>query len=280
MVKRITLLFLILAVCMNSNFIFAAGQVVKVEVDSKSVVFRDAKPYIDAESGRVMVPVRFVAEALGSNVTWNPDNREVHIKKQGQSMILIIGLKRITVNAGSFTIDVAPIIKDGRTFVPVRFVGEALKCQVEWNSAAKTVIIRSVPAKSDSQTGVTAEEQAMLNLVNKARIDAGLKALTFDTALVKTARVKASDMVQNNYFSHDSPTYGSPFDLMAKFGIKYTAAGENIAMNSSVDKAFQAWRNSKGHRENILNSNFNYIGIGIVTKSDGMKVFVQQFIRK
>ena len=85
-------------------------------------------------------------------------------------------------------------------------------------------------------------------------------------------------MVKNNYFDHQSPTYGSPFDMMEKFGISYGIAGENIAGNGTVEKAFDAWMNSTGHRENILNKNFNYVGFGIADSPKYGKIFVQQFI--
>ena len=137
-----------------------------------------------------------------------------------------------------------------------------------------------VPPQSTSvpAAGITQEEQTLLNLVNKARTDAGVRTLAFDMALVKTARLKAADMVQNNYFSHQSPTYGSPFDMMRQFGITFTTAGENIAGNQTVERAFNAWMNSEGHRKNILNPSFNYTGIGIASGSPYGKIFVQQFI--
>jgi len=87
-------------------------------------------------------------------------------------------------------------------------------------------------------------------------------------------------MVQNNYFSHYSPTYGSPFDMMRQFGITIKAAAENIAGNSSVQGAVNAWMNSSGHKANILNGSYNYTGIGIAKSNKYGYVFVQMFIKK
>lgn len=129
-----------------------------------------------------------------------------------------------------------------------------------------------------SSVGASADEQAMLDLVNKARADAGVGPLAFDADLLKVARLKAKDMVDNNYFSHQSPTYGSPFDMMRQFGISFKTAGENIAGNQTVDAAFKAWMNSPGHKANILNGNYNFTGIGIVSGSPYGKIFVQEFI--
>ncbi|MDP4095102.1 MAG: CAP domain-containing protein [Bacillota bacterium] len=144
---------------------------------------------------------------------------------------------------------------------------------------APTTPPKTTPAPA-TPAGISADEQTLLNLVNKARADAGVGPLAFDMALVKTARLKAQDMVANNYFSHQSPTYGSPFDMMRQFGITFKTAGENIAGNSTVKGAFDAWMNSSGHKANILNSSFNYTGIGISPSSTYGLILVQQFIGK
>lgn len=134
--------------------------------------------------------------------------------------------------------------------------------------------------QAPSTSGLTVEEQQMLDLVNQERAKAGLPALVADMALTKTARIKSQDMVENNYFSHDSPTYGSPFDMMEKFGITYNAAGENIACNQTVQAAHEALMNSPGHKANILSKDYTHIGIGIVNGGPCGKMFTQQFIGK
>lgn len=107
------------------------------------------------------------------------------------------------------------------------------------------------------------EINTVLSLINSARIEAGLKELKLGSTLPKIAQLKATDMVQNNYFSHTSPTYGSPFEMMQDFGITYISAGENIAGNPSLEAAVEAWLNSETHKQNLLSKDFNYIGIGI-----------------
>ena len=136
------------------------------------------------------------------------------------------------------------------------------------------------PPNTPTDTGLNANEQEMFNLVNKERTSRGIPALAVDPQLVKTARLKSQDMVDKNYFAHQSPTYGSPFDMMKKFGITYKSAGENLAANSSVAAAHTALMNSQGHRENILNTSYNYIGIGIVPSSQYGLMCTQQFIGK
>lgn len=127
---------------------------------------------------------------------------------------------------------------------------------------------------------LTADEQEVFDLINAKRVANGLVALKIDDELQNVARIKTQDMVDNNYFSHTSPVYGSPFDMIKNFGISYKTAGENIAGNSSNSGAVNAWMNSSGHRANILNSSFNYTGIGVVKSSKYGKIFVQMFMGK
>lgn len=133
------------------------------------------------------------------------------------------------------------------------------------------------PTPSPGQAGLTADEQEMLDLVNQERTSRGLAALVADPDLVRVARLKAQDMIDNGYFSHTSPTYGSPFDMMKAEGIKYGYAGENLAGASSVESAHQNLMNSSGHRANILNTNFKKVGIGVVNGGPYGKMFVQEF---
>ena len=108
-----------------------------------------------------------------------------------------------------------------------------------------------------------AYENKVLELVNVERAKYGLSPLEMDESVRNVARIKSSDMRQNNYFDHNSPTYGSPFDMLKQFGINYKSAGENIAQGYQTPEAVvQGWMNSPGHRANILNESFTHIGIG------------------
>ena len=117
-------------------------------------------------------------------------------------------------------------------------------------------------------------------MINNQRTNNGLSALKIDSEVQNVARIKAQDMVNNNYFSHTSPTYGSPFDMLKSYKISYKTAGENIAGNSSNSGAVTAWMNSSGHKANILNNSFNYTGIGVVNSQKYGKIYVQMFIEK
>lgn len=139
---------------------------------------------------------------------------------------------------------------------------------------------KSNTGTTTNTSGLTADELETFNLINQQRAQNGLSALKIDMEVQRVARIKAQDMVNNNYFSHTSPTYGSPFDMLKSFGITYKSAGENIAGNSSNSAAVTAWMNSPGHRANILNGNYNYTGVGVVTGSKYGKIYVQMFIGK
>lgn len=131
---------------------------------------------------------------------------------------------------------------------------------------------------STSSNGLSTEESKMVNLVNQERTKQGVKPLGVNMVLVGLARKKSQDMVANNYFSHTSPTYGSPFDMMRNAGVSYRTAGENIAGAGTTESAHQNLMNSPGHRANILNSAFNQVGIGIASGSMYGNMFTQMFI--
>ncbi|WP_338469706.1 CAP domain-containing protein [Niallia sp. XMNu-256] len=128
-----------------------------------------------------------------------------------------------------------------------------------------------------SNNGYSAEQE-VIQLVNQERAKQGLPALKYDWELARVAEHKSQDMRNKKYFSHTSPTYGSPFDMMRAYVIQYKAAGENIAMGQrSAKEVVNAWMNSSGHRANILNANFTHIGVGYV--EDG-HYWTQMFIKK
>ena len=114
-----------------------------------------------------------------------------------------------------------------------------------------------------SQSPLSDFESEVIRLVNELRVQNGLGTLAANEALSQVARYKSQDMAVNRYFSHESPTYGSPFQMMQTFGITYRTAGENIAYGQQTPSAVvTAWMNSEGHRANILNASYTQIGVG------------------
>ncbi len=122
-------------------------------------------------------------------------------------------------------------------------------------------------------------EEQVVALVNKERTSRGLAPLKMNWEVSRVARYKSEDMKNNKYFSHTSPTYGSPFDMLKQFNIKYKSAGENIAKGQkSASSVMNSWMNSEGHRKNILSSNFTEIGVGYV-EGGGTTYWTQMFIK-
>lgn len=127
-----------------------------------------------------------------------------------------------------------------------------------------------------TDSSVLSYEKEVVRLVNEIRAQNGLKELTYNWELSRVARYKSQDMKDNRYFSHTSPVYGSPFQMMKDFGITYRSAGENIARGQASPRAVvNAWMNSSGHRANILSASFTQIGVGYV--ADG-NYWTQMFI--
>ena len=124
------------------------------------------------------------------------------------------------------------------------------------------------------------QAEAVLKLVNQERKKAGVQPLTLSDKLTSIANTKAKDMADKNYFSHQSPTYGSPFDMLKQFGVSYSYAGENIAAGQkSAEEVMNSWMNSSGHRQNILNKNYTQIGVGFYRGGEYGTEWVQLFIK-
>ena len=134
---------------------FASTKDIKVKVDGKTIDFPDARPFIDTQSNRTMIPVRFVAENLGCKVDWNGDLRVVYIQKNDTLIELKIGVLEAIVGGKVISLDTKAVIKENRTFVPLRFVSEALGAFVEWNGDTRTVYIttsKTVPTPAPKVT--------------------------------------------------------------------------------------------------------------------------------
>lgn len=126
---------------------------------------------------------------------------------------------------------------------------------------------------------VKALEKQVVTIVNNERAKKGLKPLYENWQLSRVARYKSQDMIDKRYFSHTSPTYGSPFTMIKNFGINYRTSGENIAYGQRTpSEVMNSWMNSTGHRQNILSPNYSQIGVGVAKNSAGQLYWTQMFI--
>lgn len=143
--------------------------------------------------------------------------------------------------------------------------------------------VLQIPDRSTPTTppnSVSTFEKRVLDLTNAERAKAGLAPLKLNAELSRVARFKSQDMRDRNYFSHTSPTYGSPFTMMRNFGIRFTAAGENIAAGyTTPESVVKGWMNSPGHRQNIMNPSYNKLGVGYAAGGSYRHYWTQMFIR-
>ncbi|MBP1925121.1 putative YkwD family protein [Sedimentibacter acidaminivorans] len=137
---------------------------------------------------------------------------------------------------------------------------------------------QAAPSNTEVSSSVSSYEQKVVELVNVERQKAGLSSLSLDTAISNVARMKSKDMATNNYFAHQSPTYGSAGDMLTKYGIKWSAWGENIASGQRTpQEVVTAWMNSPGHKANIMSTNFSKLGVGYAVNSNGTPYWTQMF---
>ncbi|HHT83927.1 MAG: SafA/ExsA family spore coat assembly protein [Christensenellales bacterium] len=123
-------------------------------------------------------------------------------------------------------------------------------------------------------------EDEVVRLTNLERTKRGLQPLSVNWEVARVARIKSQDMINNHYFSHNSPVYGSPFKMLESYGLRFSAAAENIAYGQrSAQEVVNTWMNSAGHRANILSANVTQIGVGVAKKSNGTLYFTQIFIK-
>lgn len=119
-------------------------------------------------------------------------------------------------------------------------------------------------------------KENIIQLVNQSRSSSGFESLVENEKLERAAEEKAGDMIEKNYFSHNSPDGTTPWYWFDKNGYNYKYAGENLALGfSSAEEEHEAWMESPTHRKNILNPNYKEIGVAVKNgKIDGKFVIV------
>lgn len=275
-----TLLLLIIGIFFMGSFTssFATSEDVNVNVlmtlDSEWAMI-NSEPFKLEQApiiigGRTMVPLRFITEALGLEITWEAETRSVLVEKDGSIIRLFIDSHKAELNGKIIEVEVPPTILNGRTLVPVRFVSEVLGYTVGWEGLTSEVTISGYKPSAESEVKPESSIEyefanEVLRLVNIEREKLGVSPLSMSSELLKVAIVKSQDIVDHNYFSHTSPTFGGLRELLEYHSITYRRAGENLATGQKTpESVVNAWMNSEGHRTNIMNPEFNTIGVGIV----------------
>ena len=143
MKKIVSILLMVVIISMCTNI--SAHMEVKVTLDGNEIYFPDAKPFVD-ERDRVLVPIRFVSEALGALVDWENESRTAVIKQGNDEIRYTVYHPMAYLNGEMMVMDTYGILKDERTLVPIRFISELLGCTVNWDEKTSTVVITSPKA--------------------------------------------------------------------------------------------------------------------------------------
>jgi uncharacterized YkwD family protein len=237
---------------------------------------------------RIIALTLAVLVALSSTSAFAATTNCIRVNYKYNLNDLLKNAKKVTINGKEVdlkTIDWKALLKqDGPAEKPVTPAQKpavpAEKPAAPAEKPAAPVEKPSAPAQNNTSVPSSnlTYEQKVVELVNVERQKAGLPALKMDAAISNAARAKSKDMAVNNYFAHQSPTYGSAGDMLRQFGISWRAWGENIAAGQSTPEiVVNAWMNSPGHRANILSSNFNKIGVGYATNASGRPYWTQIF---
>lgn len=127
-------------------------------------------------------------------------------------------------------------------------------------------------------TGEISTEKSILNAINEEREKKKIKKLTLDNKLSDIAKVKAQDIIDNNYFSHESEKLGTPFDMLNKYDITFMTVGENIAKSNDVQEFITLATESESYMYNSLSNDYNYTGIAILPINEYDYIYVQLFV--
>lgn len=264
--KKYLSLFLIL-LSISVYHIPASAQTPDVIINGRHSIVSDNVLLLNNSA---YVPMRELFENIGADVSWDNVTQSATATFKNYTLKFKIGSNAIIKNGEQYRVENHCTLIDGKTYIPLRNALELLGFIVSWNEKEQNIEI-SPPAVndeiSDNETPEILDnnefEIKVLELINIERRKNGLNDLVSDNNLSIVAKAHSQDMYERNFFSHTTPDGFSPFDRMKNYGISYRYAAENIAAGqSSPDEVVTSWMNSAGHRENILNPNFNKIGIG------------------
>jgi uncharacterized YkwD family protein len=254
--KKKILIIIVVLICLFSSIVFASST-------------------YTVKKGDTMSKIAFENDiSLGELVGANPGIKNPSLIFIGQKITIPDSasqkLVKYTVQRGDTMYGIARKYEISLT--------ELLKANSQISSPSAIYVgqIITIPDASP----LSSHEKEVIVLVNKERAARGLAPLATSTKLSSVARVKSQDMIDNKYFSHTSPVYGSPFKMMERFGLRFSAAGENIAYGQkTAGEVVNGWMNSPGHRANILSNAFTHIGVGAAKMSNGTLYWTQMFMK-
>ena len=207
-------------------------------------------PVMDMDAGKLNAALE-QAKANGCAIVQQIDISNSDIKAE---------LEKLGINISEITN--CPDINNPETETP------------ETNAPETNAPETNAPETDGSQDVSAARKVA--DLVNQERAKAGLAPLEVKVTLQTAAQVRAKEIEKS--FSHTRPNGSSFSTVLAENGVDYRGSGENIAWGQrSPEEVMNGWMNSDGHRANILNKNFKYIGVGYHVNSNGTGYWTQLF---
>lgn len=201
----------------------------------------DASPFIEAD--RVLIPVRYLAKAMGirnKDINWDPATRRVTLKKDDITVSLMVGSKTMTVNTQPREIDAAPLVKDGRTYLPARYLAEAFGYEVGWDDVVKAVLVGPPGQLPEAQSAGDAKDNYWRGLIAFSKREYENAVSCFSKAIevkpdftdayvcrgmVYLYKEKEDDMALKDFEKAVDINSGDPFSLIGR-GYAYLSKNE------------------------------------------------------
>lgn len=225
------------------------------------------------ENNRTLLPFRACAEALGAEVTWVRENQSVLMTKGDVTVTLYIGTNKASVNGEPKVLDVKSQLKNNRTLVPLRFVGESLNCKIEWVPARNAVEIITEENTNGAdyvnpltEEEITAYRGQLINAINNARTAKNIGTVLLSEEYSALAQAQSLDMAAWGYLGSNSRRNGSLNARAAALNLY--APSENVAKISlsrdgGINAAVNTWRSNYLTNAVLLQPTAAYVGVGV-----------------
>ena len=191
-----------------STAVFATQPQITVVVNDSNLVFPDAQPFVDAK-GRTQTPAKYIGEALGATVTWNARAKKAEFNFGDTELVIYIGKSSYQLDGRTKQMDTTAIIKDGRTYVPAKYIAEAFGAKVKWDGTTKTVYVNRTLA-TQVEEGKDIEDGTVIN--NHAEFLEALRiaAITLQPTInLKCNNFEKSDYIFEDFNKLDINPYGA-----------------------------------------------------------------------
>ncbi|QNU67449.1 hypothetical protein EHE19_002655 [Ruminiclostridium herbifermentans] len=191
-----------------STGVFATQPQITVVVNDSTLVFPDAQPFVDAK-GRTQTPAKYIGEALGATVSWNSRAKKAEFYFGDTELVIYIGKSSYQLNGQTKQMDTTAIIKDGRTYVPAKYIAEAFGAKVKWDGVTKTIYVDRTLA-SQVEEGKDVEDGTVINNNTEFLEALRLASITLQPTInLKCSNFDDSDYIFEDFNQLDITPYGA-----------------------------------------------------------------------